>query len=51
MSTHTHPELERELATLRAELRELREELRVMRMLQTAARVLLGFPPDPPDNE
>jgi hypothetical protein len=41
---HRHEDLERELATVRAEVRELRRIVETMRLLQTAARIVLGLP-------
>jgi hypothetical protein len=41
---HQHEDLVREMATLRAEVRQLRRIVETMRLLQTAARIILGLP-------
>jgi hypothetical protein len=48
VALHHHPDLEQDIERLRARLEVLEQQVRVMTMLQTAARVLLGLPPEVP---
>jgi hypothetical protein len=41
---HQHPDLTREIAALRAEVRQLARIVNAMKLLQTAARIVLGAP-------
>lgn len=51
MAAHRHHELEQDLDRLRIRVAELEQQVNMMRMLQTAARVLLGLDPEPPGEE
>lgn len=41
---HRHDDTERDIAALRAEVRDLRRMVNAMKLLQTAARIVLGTP-------
>jgi len=51
MAPHRHHDLEDDLARLTARVAHLEQEIRTMRALQAAARIMLGFDPNPPADD